>query len=111
MPEVVSNYIDNRDFKDACSKSFYVEEIERSENSDFISGISGTKVRQSLLDNDKELFTKMMPKGMDKYFDEFKEKVLNAPEPKKKTSKRKVKESKSLYDYIVESYEKSSRIY
>ena len=102
---------DNRDFKDACSKSFYVEEIERSENSDFISGISGTKVRQSLLDNDKELFTKMMPKGMNKYFDEFKEKVLNAPEPKKKTSKRKVKESKSLYDYIVESYERSSRIY
>ena len=48
---------DNRDFKDACSKSFYVEEIERSENSDFISGISGTKVRQSLLDNDKELIS------------------------------------------------------
>ena len=73
-----------KDCAGAYTPSFYVEEIERTENKDFVSSISGTKVRQSLLDGDKELFTKMMPKGVNKYFDEFKEKAENAPEPKKK---------------------------
>ena len=41
---------------------------------------------------------------MEKYFDEFKEKVENAPEPKKKESKKKVKEGLiSLKNYILES--------
>ena len=93
----------------AYTPSFYVEEIERTENKDFVSSISGTKVRQSLLNGDKELFSKMMPKGMEQYFDEFKEKVENAPEPKKKESKsdkklNKVKEGmRSLRTYILES--------
>lgn len=93
-----------KDCAGAYTPSFYVEEIERTENKDFVSSISGTKVRQSLLDGDKELFTKMMPKGVNKYFDEFKEKAENAPEPKKKTTKKKVKEGMiSLKNYILES--------
>ena len=98
-----------KDCAGAYASSFYVEEIERTEDKDFVSSISGTKVRQSLLDGDKELFSKMMPKGVDKYFDEFKEKVENAPEPKRKESKsgkksNKVKEGLiSLKNYILES--------
>lgn len=104
VPEYEEHNRDNRDFKDACTKSFYVEEIERSNDGDFVSSISGTKVRQALLNDDKELFTKMMPKGADKYFDKFKEAVENAPEPKKKTTKKKVKEGmKSLKKYILEA--------
>lgn len=93
----------------AYTSSFYVEEIERTENKDFVSSISGTKVRQSLLDGDKELFSKMMPNGVDMYFDEFKKAVENAPEPKKKEFKsgkksNKVKEGLiSLKNYILES--------
>lgn len=103
VPEYEEKNRDNRDFKGACTKSFYVEEIERTDDGDFISSISGTKVRQALLNNDKELFTKMMPKGADKYFDKFKEAVENAPEPKKRTTKKKVKEGmRSLKDYIFE---------
>ena len=109
VPEYEEHNRNNKDCKDAYTKSFYVEEIERTEDKDFVSSISGTKVRQSLLDGDKELFSKMMPKGVDKYFDEFKEKVENAPEPKKKESKsgkksNKVKEGLiSLKNYILES--------
>lgn len=104
VPEYEEHNRNNYDCKGAYTKSFYVEEIERTEDKDFVSSISGTKVRQSLLDGDKKLFAKMMPKGMEKYFDEFKERVENAPEPKKKTSKKKVKEGLiSLKNYILES--------
>ena len=104
VPEYEEHNRNNKDCKDAYTKSFYVEEIERTEDKDFVSSISGTKVRQSLLDGDKELFGKMMPKGMEQYFDEFKEKVENAPESKKKPSKKNVKEGMiSLKDYILEN--------
>lgn len=91
VPEYEEHNRDNRDFKDACAKSFYVEEVKRNDNSDnFIETISGTKVREALKNDDKETFSKMMPKGVDSLFDEFKEAVLNAPEPKpKKTNKIK----------------------
>lgn len=104
VPEYEEHNRNNYDCKDAYTKSFYVESIERSDDNDFISSISGTKVRQALLDNDKELFIKMMPKGADKYFDKFKEAVENAPEPNKKLSKKKIiKEGmKSLIDYVNE---------
>ena len=104
VPEYEEHNRNNYDCKGAYTNSFYVEEIERTDDGDFVSSISGTKVRQALLDNDKELFTKMMPKGADKYFDKFKEAVENAPEPKKKTSKKKVKEGmRSLKNYILEN--------
>lgn len=102
VPEYEEKNRDNRDVKGAYSQSFYVEEIERTEDKDFVSSISGTKVRQALLNGDKELFAKMMPKGADKYFDTFKEAVENAPEPKKKI--KKVKEGmKSLVEFIKEN--------
>lgn len=103
VPEYEEHNRNNYDCKGAYTQSFYVEEIERTEDKDFVSSISGTKVRQSLLDNDKQLFSKMMPKGADKYFDEFRKAVENAPEPVKKT-KKKVKEGMmSLKNYILES--------
>lgn len=92
-----------KDCAGAYTSSFYVEEIERTESGDFVSSISGTKVRQALLTDDKEYFKKAMPKGCDTLFDEFKNKVENAPEPKKKP-KKKVKEGLiSLKNYILES--------
>lgn len=67
---------DNRDCKDAYTKSFYVENIERNEN-DFISSISGTKVRETLLNNDKDLFISMMPKETEILFDNFRQAIIN----------------------------------
>lgn len=103
VPDYEISNRDNRDVKDAFTKSFYVESIERSdEHSDFVATISGTKVRQSLKDEDKEYFKKAMPDGVDRLFDKFREAVINAPEPVKKT-KRNVKEGmKSLRNYIFE---------
>lgn len=76
VPEYEISNKKGYDCKDAYTKSFYVESIPRVEDeNDFVSGISGTKVRQALLDGDKELFKKMMPKGVDHLFDEFKEAV------------------------------------
>ena len=104
VPQYEEKNRDNRDFKDACTKSFYVEEIERTDSGDFVSSISGTKVRQSLLDDDKEYFKKAMPKGCDSLFDEFKEKLLKAPKAPEKKQKKKVKEGFiSLKNYILES--------
>lgn len=105
VPEYEEHNRDNRDFKDACTKSFYVENIERTDSGDFISSISGTKVRQALLDDDREYFKKAMPKGCDKLFDEYKEELLNVPPtPEKKPRKKKVKEGLiSLKNYILES--------
>lgn len=105
VPEYEISNKKGYDCKDAYTKSFYVESIPRVEDeNDFVAGISGTKVRQALLDGDKELFKKMMPKGVDHLFDEFKEAVENAPEGKKKM--KSIKESinvKSLASFIVES--------
>ena len=67
---------DNRNCKDAYTKSFYVENIERNEN-DFISSISGTKVRETLLNNDKDLFISMMPKETEILFDNFRQAIIN----------------------------------
>lgn len=75
VPEYEKYNRNNRDCKDAYTKSFYVEKIERTEDRDLISSISATKIRQSLLNNDKELFIKMMPNGMEQYFEEFKNKM------------------------------------
>lgn len=106
VPEYEEHNRDNRDCKDAYTKSFYVEEVKRTEDaSDFVSTISGTKVRESLKNNDKELFAKMMPKGTDYLFDKFREALLNAPEAKPKKAK-KIKECmgelKPINLYITE---------
>lgn len=111
VPEYEIKNRDNRDCKDAYTKSFYVENIHRDEEnaSDFIETISGTKVRKMLAEDNRDMFKKMVPDGVDKYFDEFREAVLNAPAPVKKIKKMKnLKESiqynmKSLVNYIKES--------
>lgn len=86
--------------KGGYADGFHVVEIERSENKDFESSISGTKVRQTLKDNDKDTFTKMMPDGTDKLFNEFKEALSQ------------LKESRmSLSDYIIENLHRSMSSY
>lgn len=109
VPDYEISNRDNRDVKDAFTKSFYVESIERTdEGDDFIATISGTKVRQALKDEDKEYFKKAMPDGVDRLFDKFREAVINAPEPAKKTTKRKVKEGmRSLRDMVFEAIHKT----
>ena len=108
VPEYEEKNRDNRDCKGAYTKSFYVEEVKRNETStdDFISTISGTKVRESLKNDDRELFKKMMPTGVYVLFDKFKEALSNAPEPKVKKS-RKIKEYlnniKPINTYIIEN--------
>lgn len=89
VPKYEESNRDNRDFKDACSKSFYVECIERTDD-DFISSISATKIRESLKNNDREYFKKAMPDNCEELFDEYRKEFLNAPEaPVKKTKKSK----------------------
>lgn len=89
VPEYEEHNRDNRDCKDAYTKSFYVESIKRVEDeNDFVSGISGTKVRRALLDNDQDAFKNMMPAGVECLFDAFKVAVENAPEAKKKAAKK-----------------------
>ena len=71
----------NYDCKDAYTRSFYLESVQRSDASDdFISTISATKVRQALINNDKAGFKKMMPRGTDKLFNEFRDAVMRVTE-------------------------------
>ena len=107
VPDYEVKNRDNRDCKGAYTKSFYVESIERTDNSDFVSSISGTKVREALINNDMSYFRKAMPKGTDHLFDEMKEAVVNAPE--KTTKTKKIKEyiennshysMKTIYEYL-----------
>lgn len=95
VPEYEIKNRDNRDCAGAYTKSFYVESIERTEDSDFVSSISGTKVREALKNDDREYFKKAMPKGVDHLFDEMKEAVENAPEKASKSKK-----NKPLKEYI-----------
>lgn len=107
VPDYEVKNRDNRDCKGAYTKSFYVESIERTDDSDFVSSISGTKVREALINNDMSYFRKAMPKGTDHLFDEMKEAVVNAPE--KTTKTKKIKEyiennshysMRTIYEYL-----------
>ena len=60
-----------KDFPD----DFKVFVVERDETSSAIDGISATKVRQAIKDDDKVAFVKMMPDGAQKLFNEFKEEL------------------------------------
>ena len=68
---MASNKKDLKDFPD----DFKVFVIERDETSSAVDGISGTKVRQAIKDDDKAAFVKMMPDGAQKLFNEFKEEL------------------------------------
>lgn len=76
VPDYEISNRNNYDCKNAYTKSFYVENIERNDN-DFVSSISGTKVRESLLNNDKESFMSMMPEGTEIFFEEFRKAIIN----------------------------------
>lgn len=91
-----------RNFKDACTKSFYCENVERTDDGEFTSTISATKVRESLKNDDKEAFKKMMPKGTDILFDKFKEALAAAPAAPEKKPKKVKEGMKSLKDFINE---------
>lgn len=65
-----------KDFPD----DFKVFVVERDETSSAIDGISATKVRQSIKDDDKAAFVKMMPDGAQRLFDEFKEELSKVNE-------------------------------
>ena len=67
--------------------SFTTLEVPRTDED-----ISATKVREAIMNDDLDTYKKMMPKGTEKLFDEFKEALS------------RVKECKiSLVDYIKES--------
>ena len=67
--------------------SFTTLEVPRTDED-----ISATKVREAIMNDDLEVFKKMMPEGTEKLFDDFKEALSQ------------VKECKvSLVDYIQES--------
>ena len=68
---MVSNKKYLKDFPD----DFKVFVIERDETSSAVDGISATKVRQAIKDDDKAAFVKMMPDGAQKLFNEFKEEL------------------------------------
>ena len=59
---------------------FKVFVIERDETSSAVDGISATKVRQAIKDDDKAAFVKMMPDGAQKLFNEFKEELSKVNE-------------------------------
>lgn len=82
---MASNPKYTKDFPD----DFKVFVVERDDTSNDIDGISATKVREAIKNDDKKEYERMMPKGAIKLFDEFKEQLS------------KVNESScSLCDYI-----------
>jgi cytidyltransferase-like protein len=72
---------------------FKVFALSRDESSEGVDGISATKVRTAIKNNDKETFKKMMPKGSEKLFTSFKESIKeNCSQP-----------FKNLKDFIFEA--------
>ena len=65
-----------KDFPD----DFKVFVVDRDETSSAVDGISATKVRQAIKDDDKVTFVKMMPDGAQKLFNEFKEELSKVNE-------------------------------
>lgn len=66
-------------------------------------GVSGTEVRKAILNKDKAAFSKIMPKGVDKMFDDF----TKAFDEFKEKLQSIIKESKmmTLKEYILENLE------
>lgn len=54
--------------------------VKRDEQSSDVDGISATKVRESIKNDDKAAFVKMMPDGAEKLFDKFKEELSKVNE-------------------------------
>lgn len=54
--------------------------VKRDEQSSNVDGISATKVREAIKNDDKAAFVKMMPDGAEKLFDKFKEELSKVNE-------------------------------
>lgn len=70
----------NKKYLKDFPEDFKVFVVERDETSSAIDGISATKVRQAIKDDDKAAFVKMMPDGSQKLFNEFKEELSKVNE-------------------------------
>ena len=72
----------NKKYLKDFPEDFKVFVIDRDETSSAVDGISATKVRQAIKDDDKGAFVKMMPDGAQKLFDGFKEELSKINESK-----------------------------
>lgn len=70
----------NKKYLKDFPNDFKVFVVDRNETSSAVDGISATKVRQAIKDDDKAAFVKMMPDGAQKLFDEFKEELSKVNE-------------------------------
>ena len=95
VPEYEEHNKKGYDCKDAYTKSFYVEEVQRDDEA-----ISATKVRQALKDDNKELYISYMPKGTDVLYNKFREIIIKESKYNKTQVKRGMK---SLTQFIKES--------
>lgn len=104
VPDYEEHNRNNRNIIGAFTKSFYVEEIKRVENSDdFAESISGTKVREAIKNDDFNSFVKMMPKGTAKLFSQFQMALNNLSSVSEHTSLQESLQCiKSLYTYLFE---------
>lgn len=94
VPEYEEHNKKGYDCKDAYTKSFWVEDIPRNME----DGISGTKVRKALKDDDFEEYKRMMPKGTEKLYNTLRD-IVNIYEH---NLSNYIKQSISLYELLHE---------
>lgn len=78
---------------------FKVFVVERDEKSADIEGISATKVRQALADDDKATFVKMMPDGAQSLYDDFKKAYDKVMEKNESLSLEAYINNYNFYDF------------
>lgn len=78
---------------------FKVFVVERDEKSANIEGISATKVRQALADDDKAAFVKMMPDGAQSLYNDFKKAYDNVMEKNESLSLEAYINNYNFYDF------------
>lgn len=74
--------ISNKKYLVDFPEDFDIFVVTRDEKSSGVDGISATKVRNAIKDDDKVEFVKMMPNGAEKLFDDFKEALGQVKESK-----------------------------
>lgn len=70
----------NKKYLKDFPEEFKVFVITRNEQSSDVDGISATKVREAIKNDDKAAFVKMMPDGAEKLFSDFKEAISKIDE-------------------------------
>lgn len=81
-----------------------ISQLEVNTGKGRTDGVSGTAVRQSILDNDKTTFAKIMPKGTDALFNDFVNSFKDFADKLQGFVKESRIRMKSLKDYIMENY-------